>query len=49
MSDACESEVWSWERFTPDQVDPYWIRCTLTLPHDAHECENTGLVWRTVE
>ncbi len=45
--DDCEEEVWSWWYFNPDQTDPYWIRCTLALPHEAHKDENTGLVWIT--
>lgn len=42
----CEAETRSWEHFTPDQVDSYWIRCTLSGVHDAHEDENTGLTWK---
>lgn len=45
MTGPCEEETWSWWHFTPDQVDPYWIRCTLAGPHDEHEDENTGLTW----
>jgi hypothetical protein len=45
--EECEEEVWSWSYFTPDQVDGYWIRCTLAIPHDEHEDENTGLRWRS--
>lgn len=41
----CRSEVYSWWYFTPDQTDAYWIRCTLTIPHDQHEDSHTGLTW----
>lgn len=47
FGDPCDEETWSWWHFTPSQLDPYWIRCTLTLPHDRHEDENTGLRWTT--
>lgn len=43
----CDEETLSWDHFTPDQVDRYWIRCTLSGPHDEHEDEHTGLTWRT--
>jgi len=44
----CPEETLSWDHFTPDQVDRYWIRCTLTAGHDGdHEDEHTGLSWRT--
>lgn len=41
----CNEETWSWWHFSDNQMDPYWIRCTLTLPHEQHEDENTGLTW----
>lgn len=47
FGDPCDEETWSWWHFTPSRLDPYWIRCTLTLPHDRHEDENTGLRWTT--
>ncbi len=43
---SCTAETRSWDHFTPEQVDSYWIRCTLTGSHDEHEDENTGLTWR---
>jgi len=46
---ACPAETWSWWHFTDQQVDAYWIRCTLTGRHEEHEDENTGLCWRTGE
>jgi hypothetical protein len=45
-SEPCAAETWSWDHFTPNQVDPYWIRCTLWGDHDEHEDENTGLTWK---
>jgi len=41
----CAEETHSWWHFTPEQLDPYWIRCTLLGQHDVHEDENTGLTW----
>lgn len=41
----CEVETRSWDHFTPEQMDSYWIRCTLSGPHDEHKDENTGLTW----
>lgn len=42
----CEAETRSWDHFTPEQMDSYWIRCMLSGPHDEHEDENTGLTWK---
>lgn len=42
----CRAETWSWEHFNDQQVDPYWIRCTLMGYHEIHEDECTGLTWR---
>jgi|SRR5690242_3756995 len=44
--EPCPAETWSWNHFTPNQVDPYWIRCTLRGDHAEHEDENTGLAWK---
>lgn len=44
-SEPCDSEIWSWSRFSPDAVDPYWIRCGLIGPHTEHEDSNTGAHW----
>lgn len=41
----CNAEVWSWSHFTSEQVDPYWIRCTLAVEHTEHKDEHTGLTW----
>lgn len=41
----CHQETYSWWHFTSDQMDPYWIQCTLAIPHKEHEDENTGLKW----
>ncbi|GIM88874.1 hypothetical protein Ato02nite_006670 [Paractinoplanes toevensis] len=43
----CTEETRSWDHFTSEQADSYWIRCTLSGPHDEHEDEHTGLTWRT--
>lgn len=44
---SCEAETWSWKYFSTEVVDGYWIRCTLTGPHDEHaDTSNTGLTWR---
>lgn len=43
--EPCTAETWSWNHFTPNQMDPYWIRCTLAIEHDRHEDQNTGLTW----
>lgn len=44
-TEACPEETHSWRHFTAEQVDSYWIRCTLAVPHDEHKDENTGLTW----
>ena len=44
----CQEETYSWHHFTPEQVDAYWIRCTLLGSHDEHHDENTGLTWRSL-
>lgn len=44
---ACAEETRSWDHFTPEQTDNYWIRCTLSGPHAEHKDEHTGLTWRT--
>lgn len=49
VDEECKEETWSWWHFTPDQVDPYWIHCTLAGPHEEHEDETTGLTWKTSE
>lgn len=41
----CDAEVWSWDYFNDQQIDPYWIQCTLGYSHTEHEDENTGLKW----
>jgi hypothetical protein len=41
----CSAEVWAWDYFKDTQVDPHWIRCSLTYPHIEHEDQNTGLTW----
>lgn len=44
---ACTEETRSWDHFTQEQTDSYWIRCTLSGPHDEHKDEHTGLTWRS--
>jgi hypothetical protein len=44
-SQNCQAETRSWDHFTPEQMDSYWIRCTLAGQHDEHEDEHTGLRW----
>lgn len=44
----CQEETWSWKHFSTEAVDGYWIRCTLSGPHDEHaDTGNTGLTWRS--
>jgi hypothetical protein len=46
VADApCTEEAWSWRYFSPEQVDGYWIRCTLSGSHDEHKDAHTGLTW----
>lgn len=47
--EPCQAETHSWQHFTAEQVDSYWIRCTLQGPHDEHQDEHTGLAWRRAE
>ncbi len=47
IAPQCDEETLSWDHFTPEQVDRYWIRCTLLGQHDQHKDEHTGLTWRT--
>lgn len=41
----CSAETRSWDHFSPEQMDSYWIRCTLLGQHEEHEDEHTGLRW----
>lgn len=45
LPEACRAETWSWEHFTDEQMDGYWIVCDLQGPHDEHKDEHTGLTW----
>jgi len=45
--EPCQAETHSWDHLTPEQVDSYWIRCTLHGPHGKHEDEHTGLTWHS--
>jgi hypothetical protein len=43
--EECTGETHSWSHFNNSQIDPYWIKCTLTVPHFEHYDSNTGLRW----
>jgi hypothetical protein len=45
VSVECEAEAYSWDYFSHNAVDPYWMRCDLTYPHDEHENQGTGAKW----
>lgn len=42
----CDAEKHSWDFFSPNAVDSYWMRCHLVGPHDEHENSETGAKWR---
>ncbi|CAN7240413.1 hypothetical protein LJR045_000966 [Microbacterium sp. LjRoot45] len=41
----CAAQMWSWDYFRSQQVDPYWMRCHLVGKHDEHENSETGARW----
>ena len=43
----CKAEIWSWDIFRHQEVDPYWMRCHLIGPHEKHENSETGATWST--
>jgi hypothetical protein len=43
--EQCSAETRSWDHYTPEQSDSYWIRCTLWGAHGMHKDEHTGLTW----
>lgn len=43
--EPCTEETFSRWHYRPEQIDPYWVRCTLTGPHDAHKNGELGLTW----
>lgn len=45
--EPCDAETHAWDHYRPEQLDSYWIRCTLTGEHDVHEDAHTGLTWRS--
>ncbi len=47
--EPCTAETRSWDHFRPEQIDSYWIRCSLAGEHDEHEDSHTGLTWRSTE
>lgn len=44
--EECREEVWSWDYFSAQAVDGYWIRCGLLGSHLEHEDSHTGLTWK---
>jgi hypothetical protein len=46
QQEECFADTHSWWHFTPQQMDPYWIRCTEMGQHEEHHDENTGLRWK---
>lgn len=47
--EECAAEIHSWSVFRPEQIDSYWIRCTLQYPHEDHEDSHTGIKWKSRE
>lgn len=43
--EPCNAEIWSWDIFRHQQVDPYWMRCHRVGKHDEHENSETGAKW----
>lgn len=43
--DPCTAEIYSWEKYQPEQIDPYMIRCNRRGHHTEHHDSNTGLTW----
>lgn len=43
--EPCDEEKWSWDLFSTEAVDPYWMRCHLVGPHETHENSETGAKW----
>lgn len=41
----CADEIWSWDYFRNQEVDPYWMHCHKLGPHDEHENSETGAHW----
>lgn len=41
----CRAELWSWDYFNSEAVDPYWMHCHLIGKHDRHENSETGATW----
>lgn len=44
-AEPCTAEIWSWDIFRHQQVDPYWMRCDRLGEHDEHENSETGATW----
>ena len=42
--EPCGDELWSWDYFQPEQVDPYWM-CHRLGPHEEHKNSETGAHW----
>ncbi len=45
LEGPCSDGMSSWDYFTPDQVDLYWMTCDLEGPHEVHENSHTGARW----
>lgn len=45
-SEPCGAELYSWDYFRSEQVDPYWMRCHRVGTHDERENSDTGATWR---
>ncbi len=43
--EPCKAEIWSWDIFRHQEVDPYWMRCHRIGAHDKHENSETGATW----
>ena len=43
----CDEEIRTWDVFTPEQIDPYWMKCDRLGPHTEHHNGETGATWRT--
>ena len=43
----CDDEINSWDVFTPNQIDYYWLQCNLEQDHEGlHKNSETGGTWQ---
>lgn len=42
----CEAELSSWDHFSPNAVDFYWIQCDEVGAHVRHKNYETGATWK---